>query len=322
MFESERLERQDQLTNLILDLSKLEKGILNESVTVEVITELKDIYKDHFRHQYSALYPTIREITISDEYDPDILLENVRIIREYVEIEHSKTGKYNSLYLPLLKLMDHINLELARHQVATTDGRNFDNLHREIESSREELTAARTELMKANTELFDANLKLETLTNSLNTTREELDEANERTENLQSQLVAVLSIFAAIIVAFFGGISFLGSAITSIQNVTIFKSILICVLCGLLLFNLVFLLLYVVAKLINRSIFAQCIEDCNKKATCDCNSNCASPCTGIKRVRKRLPYVFWVNVGGITVSVVDVVAWYLHIRSLWPFNFY
>lgn len=322
MLEEQRLEKQDQLKQLVLRISKIETGLLYEDDTVAVATEFKEIYKGRFRHQYSDLFPIIRQILEEFElYDKDILLENLRSVRECVEQEHGATGQFDALYLPLLKLMDHINLELARLSVFSIDERRLAQINADVNDAKEGLRETEGKLSEAIELLAQENKEKIELQADLEEATKNLKDANEKAKNLQTELVSVLSIFAGVVIAFFGGLSFLGSSISSIQNVIIYKSVLVCVLCGLVLFNLIFLLLYIVGKIINRSIFARCSNDCKNDSTCKCTSGCSSPCSGFKRLRKRLPYVFWVNATGLLICLVDVIAWYLRIRSFFPFNF-
>lgn len=322
MLETERLKRQDRLKELILRMATIETGLATEEDIKNITEELKTIYNHGFRHQYSDIFPVIREIAEKTEvYDSEILLGNVHSIRELVEQSHNTTGHFNTLYLPLLKLMDHINLELARLSVFSVDERRLEDLRTDaneaktrLKETEEKLTEAINLLSKENQERNELKAELEVATKNLK-------EANDKAQNLQTELVSVLSIFSGVVIAFFGGLSFLGSSISSIQNVIIYKSVLVCVLCGLVLFNLIFLLLYIVGKIINRSIFARCSNDCKNDSSCKCTSGCASPCSGFKRLQKRLPYVFWVNIVGLLICLLDVIVWYLRIRSIFPFNF-
>lgn len=84
-------------------------------------------------------------------------------------------------------------------------------------------------------------------------------------------------------------------------------------------------MMYIVGKLINRSVLAHCDGDCSDqdedKIHADCKTGCTTKCNSFKRLRKRLPYVYWVNLVGLIICVLDVIAWYLRIRGYWPLNF-
>lgn len=329
MLEEERLKKQDDLLEIVYKLSRVDTGILSQDSFSEITSELKEIYKNRFRHQYSDLFPAIKTISEDNEYDPETLLENLRLIRDYVEKEHLQTKQYDSLYIPLLKLTDHINLELSRLNIFKTDEQRLRSFDYQVSENRKLLEKSQELVQNANQALArqqesqdEIRSKLDDSTKLLKDANEKVKDANEKAENLQTQLVSVLSIFAAIVIAFSGGVNLLGNAISSLQNVIVYKSILICLLCGLILFNLVFLLLYIVGKMINRNIFANCTANC----TCpgsnnNCGNSCSPSCSGFKRIRRRLPYVFWVNVTGLALCVLDVAMWYLRLRNMFPFSF-
>ena len=339
MLESERIEKQTQLEELIEDIARTDVGILRSDVVVEKANQFKEIYSKGFRHQYSSIFPIITTISEENEYDVETLLENLRLIRECVEAEHDRTGKYNSIYSPLLKLMDHINLELARKGVSDTEGRRRDLLEKAFNESRaelfeaqkaleetqEQLTRTREQLIKTQENEKTIANQIENAQKQLKAAQTKLEEVNNKAENNMTQVVSVLSIFSAIVIAFQGGINLLGSAITSMENVWVYKSVLISTLCGLVLFNLVFLMMYIVGKLINRSILAHCDGGCAKleesQKYSDCKTRCSPKCSGFRRLRKRLPYVYWVNLVGLLICIFDVIAWYFRIRGYWPLDF-
>jgi hypothetical protein len=94
----------------------------------------------------------------------------------------------------------------------------------------------------------------------------------------------------------------LGSALTGMQEVHAFKATFFVLLCSLVLGNIIFLLMYLVGKLTSRNIYARC-----KTENCTCNP----PCNGFTRIRKRLPYIYWLNLILIVLMAVVVVVWYL-----------
>lgn len=339
MLETERIERQIQLEELIEEIARIDIGILSPDAVTEKANQFKAIYSKNFRHQYSSIFPVIKTISEGNEYDAETLLENLRLIRECVEAEHEKTGKFNSIYGPLLKLMDHINLELARKVASDAEGRKRDILEKAFDESREELAKAkkaledtrelltRTEQQLVETQKNESAIvsQIEEAQKQLSDAQLKLKEVNDKAENNMTQVVSVLSIFSAIVIAFQGGTSLLGNAITSLQNVWVYKSVLVSTLCGLILFNLVFLMMYIVGKLINRSVLAHCDGGCTDQGEgqmhADCKGRCTQKCSSFRRLRKRLPYVYWVNLVGLIICVLDVIAWYFRIRGYWPLNF-
>lgn len=209
MLETERIERQTQLEKLIEEIARIDIGILSSNMVTEKANQFKAIYSRNFRHQYSSIFPVIKTISEGNEYDAETLMENLRLIRECVEAEHDKTGKFNSIYIPLLKLMDHINLELARKVASDAEGRRCDILEKAFNEAREELAKAKEALENKQDLLAETERQLaETQKNEnaiasqikeaqiqLSNAQLKLKEVNDKAENNMTQVVSVLSIF-------------------------------------------------------------------------------------------------------------------------------
>lgn len=72
-----------------------------------------------------------------------------------------------------------------------------------------------------------------------------------------------------------------------------------------------FLLVYMAARIMERSIYTFCPtasegEDCSLK-----EHKCHHDCCGINRIKKRLPYVFWVNMLLALLFFGDIVIYFL-----------
>jgi TPP-dependent 2-oxoacid decarboxylase len=116
--ESQR--RQEALKKYLL---KMAKSSMDEQEIHSMATRLKALYTSNFRHSYSAFFPIILEIGKNEsEYSLDFLTTNLESTRalveeDYVEVEAEpkKELEFKGLYMPLQKLSDHINLEVARY---------------------------------------------------------------------------------------------------------------------------------------------------------------------------------------------------------------
>lgn len=284
MFPDETRRRQERLSKEIYVLA--EKMLdTQKREQLDVIARLQKIYKDGFKHYYSDLFPVVLEVfDENNQYDKDYLTGNLETIRNELELDYSSgADDFKDIYSQFTKLCDHLNLQISELSVF---------------SEMNDRTKDATELLGA------TNDKLETATT-------ELGKANKKADSLQTELIAVLSIFAAIVITFSGGIAFLGSVMTSIKDVKYFESIILAaIVCGMVLFNTIFLMMYMVSKITERSIYAKCLTE-----NCSCEGqNCK--CSGINRIRKRLPYVFYFNVFAVVGIVVDMVIWFMDIKNI------
>ena len=231
MLAKEKARRQHELTENIYHLSKA--LLETDEEKEEVASKLRLLYQGGFRHNYSDFFPIILEIARQDnDYSIDYLSENLESLRVFVENDYvSNNKRYTSLYPILEKLCDHLNLEISRWSYYSQ------NEHR----------------------IEDISSKTDSMTKSLASAQESLEAASKQASSMQTEVISVLSIFAGIAFVFSGGMSFLGSAITSINNATNYELVvLVILLCGLVMFNTIFLMMYLVGRITNRNICTHC----------------------------------------------------------------
>lgn len=280
MLIEESIRRQNELRKCLYEMATT---CMDETEIRSMAIKLKALYTDGFRHNYSDFFPLIVEIAKDDNiYSLDYLSENIEAARAMVEKDYIGGEKeFRGLYRPLSKLSDHINLEIGRYSYYSINEQRVKDLEKR-------------------NQMLQTDLRMAT---------DELEKAQKTVSSMQTELIAVLSIFAAIVLAFSGSISFLGNTLSGIKGVCLFKTAFFVLLCGLIIFNLIFLMMYIVGKITGRNIYARC-----KSENCTCGENGAPACSGITRIRKRLPYVFWMNTILLIVVVADVVLWCLNLN--------
>lgn len=244
-----------------------------------------DVYSDGFRHNYSKFFSTIQKIYEAGKID--YLSENISILSQEIakDLENGR-NVFNNIHQNLVKLCDHLSLELSRFIFYTDHDKKLYTLEAKIKQTNEALDSAQEDLVK-----------FKKATGAL-------EEATKKASSMQTEIVAVLSIFSAIVIAFFGGISFLGNALSGMSNTSIYKTVFIVLVCGIVLSNTIFLLLYLVGKIIDRNIYARCESD-----YCTCGPNSTPKCSPAKRLQKRLPYIFYLNILILSLMFLDVVIW-------------
>lgn len=77
-------------------------------------------------------------------------------------------------------------------------------------------------------------------------------EVEEKLENSQKEYIAILGIFAAVVLAFTGGIAFSTSVLNNIAKVSVYRTIAVSLVIGLVLLNIVFGLFYYINSLVNK----------------------------------------------------------------------
>lgn len=213
----EEKKRQSELEDIIKVLSKIMYDDSNLEMYAE---ELCRIYQNGFRHKYSQFFPIILEINDeTNEYDLEWLMYNLERIQQLVEEDYfsninSEQKKYKGLYKNLTKLVDHINLEIARY--------NQERVH---ENS-----------------LLDITVKTEELTKAMEDTKTEFIEARKEIKDQQKEYITILGIFAAIILTFTGGMAYSTSVLENISSVSIYRVVVIACIIGIVLVSSIYLL--------------------------------------------------------------------------------
>lgn len=283
---SEHEQRQQKLLSFLRDISNSLTDYVDGDFQY-ILENLEFIYTDGFRHNYADLFPLIVEIADdNNDYKLDILCENLRNIRNKIYQKYknqSNDNKLNNLQIQLTKLSDHINLEIGRYKHYSSKENKILDLNAQIEILEDKVNRSSQE-----TKLLEKRLK------------STLHKAN----SLQAELIAILSIFAAIVFTFSGSLNLFGSALTGMSNTPFFKSVFFVLLCSFVIFNLIFLMLYIVSKIIGKNIYTRCETD-----YCTCK-NGKPKCNILNRLRKRLPYIFWINILMLLSMLFDVVIWY------------
>lgn len=207
---------------------------------------------------------------------------------------------YKALYRFLLNLYDHIQLEFIRWSDILNRNEDLEKAYRSILVKFAE-NEGRQKLL-----LADIGEK----TKQFNEKSESLD---KQIQGIYMQIVSILGIFAAILLAFIGGMSFTASTFANISSASFYQVAIGGIICGWVVFNTIAVLLFMVSKMIDRPIYSLCrIADHDEglakeragRTQLPCSS-CQQPCGQLKRLRQRYPFIFWVN--GILLAGIAVI---------------
>ncbi len=127
-----------------------------------------------------------------------------------------------------LKIQDHISLEIIRFEDS-------------LQESNKSYNRFKKELSEFSDFLAKQTCDIEAY-------------SKEVESRVNAGVTTILGIFAAFIIAAFGGITVYGNTISSFEGLNIYHIILMTLLFGMILFNVCFLLIYSVAKISNRNI--------------------------------------------------------------------
>ncbi|WP_455951766.1 hypothetical protein [Eubacterium sp.] len=255
----EEQKRRYKFTNILKKL--VQKDITNDKkICRSLYAEIRCVYTGNskeidFRHYYSDVFSTL--ITIKNEgKNLELISSNLKILYEF-----SMDKKEYGVSECIRKLLDHTNLEVARI--------NYLSL------------------------LDDKKINPKEIDESLNTMKERVEKLTKDTDSAYSNFISILGIFSAVVMVFFGGSTVFSKAIGHIYDTPIDRMVLICTLCGVIIFNIIFMFIYFLSKLLDKPI----------SATVDS----VYWMNIFTRFRLRYPIVFYVNLFGCVAILISSI---------------
>lgn len=231
----EEIQR-EEFKKILYDLAKNAEMLQDVNVQLAMHRRLEALYysskeTDRFRHFYSDIFSVLTKV----QQDPKLgnivfLVENLQILRkEYRAKRKDHYGKIVDISDNLRKLYDHVNLDVARMSYSDDGDRKI--------SGEASIIKIQTQIKK-----IDSDVK-ETADNQSQIVKE----LNEQ----KREYIAILGIFAAVVLAFTAGIAFSTSVLENIHSASIYRLTFISLIIGLVLINILFGLFYYIGKLVN-----------------------------------------------------------------------
>ncbi len=228
----------------------------NEDDLKKWCDDLCSFYEINHRHSYSEITRYITSLDGGVEYMGKVLpiLLNVR-----ESLKETRPEICNNIG----KLIDHIQLEIVRIQysnnlinkvaqekviessnqiVSLFNGMNsklegLDNMSNKMDIFQNAVISLGEEIQK-----FDEKMK------EFDEKTKEIDKkteiAKKKVENAQNESIAILGIFASVVLAFVGGLTFSTSVLQNISNASIYRITFISCGIAIILINIIYMLLH------------------------------------------------------------------------------
>lgn len=194
---------------------------------------MDEIYFSGYRHGYEGILDVIRNIEkthpsdgnqAASEEDQEMdnlffLTANLDDLKEYIRLGSYTDDTFNGV----VKLSDHVKLEI--HRLRDLQEQDY---------QKEQMTRTIKELL---TESKGLASKVEI--------------AQSNSEKLQMHMVAILGIFAAIVMAFSGGMNLLSGSISISGDSDLCNVVFAVLLCGIILFNIIAFLIGSIVSIIH-----------------------------------------------------------------------
>lgn len=256
--------KDDMLVMIIDELAK--DSNLDDGNRIQSYIRVFDIiYSDNYRHEYSKITRVLFSLSNSEERD--YLLEKLKIIDE---------NMFNfDIKKRLHKLSDHIELENIRMS-------ELEKISQKAILASEKIASVKNNIKDEVSNIENKTIEIESKTIE---SEKKLEIIQESIKSNATESITILSIFAGVVMAFTGGFSYISQAIVSLNEIGPYRAASFILLVGMILFDVIFLLLYMIGKLTQRNISSA--GKCKSKDGCSNKS--------IKCCINRYPYVVWFN---------------------------
>ena len=246
-------EKRDSLRQLLMDLSKSQDVLKDRKDRRDYYLRLEAIYyntdSDNYRHFYSDIFACLSLIDADDSLgNLDILAQNMEAIKEgYIPInrDEAHNNELIDIRKEIIKLYDHTNLDISR----------INYTKRMAGETQSELARAKVLIEDLKNKLAESDVARAEAVNHLNTESSKLkEEVRDGQKKMQNEYITILGIFAAIVLAFTGGMTFSSSVLENMDKASIYRMIAIVLIIGLVLSNLIWLLIDFLRDINGKSI--------------------------------------------------------------------
>lgn len=233
----ERQQRKE-FCDILFELAKSQELLQDATNRFNMYKRLEALYDaepnaKRFRHFYTDIFSVLTQIQQNPELgDINILGQNLDIIRNGYNPQNKASDGQRTIDVSdaINKLYDHVNLDIARITYSDAGDRRISG-----ESSLETLQAQIGSLYAEVEQIQIINKDVE-----------------DRLNNSQKEYISILGIFAAVVLAFTGGIAFSTSVLNNIAQASIYRTVGISLVIGLVLVNVLFGLFYYINSLVRK----------------------------------------------------------------------
>lgn len=290
-------------------------NLISVKINIEdSIVRLIVFYLINHRHKYSKVAEYINKKAINDEQFVSFILSNVDKLIKYCKGYSNRVDELIKQVIKELEIPNNQYEELNHFKLIE----NLEKLNDHISLEQQRI------IFSQNREHSIFSGLIDEINNSTQKAQMEIDNKTKQIKDeLNSSVISVLGVFSAVVMVFFGGLNVLGNILSTMNEACILRVTFIAALTGIIVFNIIFLLLYFIAKLLNKSIaindlsllYGKCYEwDSNQEKVVE-NSSALKKYRKIinspfRRLRVRYPILFWFNFGMILIMLNCAMIWF------------
>lgn len=220
-----------QFVEILYDLAKSQEVLNSKTRRSAFYLRLESLYgSSKFRHYYSDIFSVLTSLQQDNSLGSiDTLGQNMNIIvRNYQAINKDDNGEPIDISNQIKKLYDHVSLDIARITYSDAADRKI--------SQSESIDNLKSEINRLNRKIADSETAIEN--------------TQKKVEQSEKQYVAILGIFASVVLTFIGGITFSTSVLQNIHQGSIYRIVFVCLVIGIVLIDVLYLLFYFIFRIV------------------------------------------------------------------------
>lgn len=277
------------------------------------INTLSEIYSQDYRHSYAKISLKVQNILENDTSKGECLSNNIQvlkdeIIKKSVSPQVKSDDESKNLLKNVIKLSDHVNLEIGRYNLLT------EKINRIVIEKAAKENPQQVHDQDIEDRLNKLEKSQEKSENTVLNAAEKLDKVDEKLERNSMSSITTLTIFSAVILAFTGSITFTSGVFSGMATVSSFRIVFITALIGLVVFNLIFMLLFIVGRMVGKSVCCKCKYYTEDESVLECGSGYCNKKlhmqNGICILLHKYPYVFIIDLFIIGIIYYDAILFF------------
>ena len=245
---TKELQQRKEFCDILFELAKSQELIQDAYYRYNMYKRLESLYdaessEKRFRHFYTDIFSVLTQIQQNSELgDINILGQNLDVLRNGYKPQNKASDGKRTIDVSdaIKKLSDHVNLDIARITYSDAADRRISG-ESSLENLQSQINSLHSELQKA------INIK-----EDYEATEKKIVDVESKLENSQKEYITILGIFAAVVLAFTGGIALSTSVLNNIAQASVYRTIIISLIIGLVLVNVLFGLFYYINTLVNK----------------------------------------------------------------------
>lgn len=238
-------QKREEFRRILFELAESRVDLKAKRDRSAMYQRLENLYyipndtNKYFRHFYSDIFQVVAQIHQKDKPgDISTLGLNIdQIHKGYRPLNKCKsTNETIDITDCLKKLYDHVSLDIARIDYTIATNRKY--------SGEEDIIELRSKTAAM-------QLESQKLANQLKESQSQLETVEKKLDSSQKEYISILGIFSSVVLVFTAGVAFSTSVLENIAESSIYRTVFITLLIGLVLIDAISLLFYHVEKLVH-----------------------------------------------------------------------